>query len=467
MKKISKLILGCALMAIFLLSSGFLVVGHRGDPTKYPEETIQSDNSAFASGADYVELDVHLSADNVLVVSHDRDLARVTGISTIVSQNNFATLSQYRLPNGEHVMSLDQLFSYYKDKPNTKFVIETKKTKHNNPKNMESLLAECIKRHNMQSRVMIHSFSAPSLKTLSTLLPSVPRIFIVGSLKRINFDVLYYVNAVNVSADLIQKDPSLIHDLHAMGKRVFVWAEMNESPRLWNWLINNNVDGVVTNYPALGYRYKLAKEGSHEYRIDQDGYYLCRYATQLVENPYLLVNTKKQVKAGEQVHVDQAVTANGRQYYQIAKNHYVPAAYVSFYLQSNQVFPYWHKTLRLKAGWPAASWREPSFKRQPTGQARHDQNYAVWGFNGSTQNMWFLTKKGWLPSRHVLLAPFAKNEVGFWYYQQLPERDRQTNISLLVFDPLRPRIKLSYQHQLNLTHQILTGDSSSPLSDLV
>lgn len=467
MKKISKLILGCLLVASFIFNSGFLVVGHRGDPTKYPEESIQSDNSAFASGADYVELDVHLSADNVLVVSHDRDLARVTGISTIVSQNNFATLSQYRLQNGEHVMSLDQLFSYYKDKPNTKFVIETKKTKHNSPKNMETLLAACIKRHNMQSRVMIHSFSVASLKTMSELLPNVPRIFIVGSLKRINFEVLSYVNAVNISADLIQKDPNLIHDLHAMGKKVFVWAEMNESPHLWNWLINNNVDGVVTNYPALGYRYKLAKEGSRKYRIDQDGYYLCRYPTKLVENPYLLVATKTQVKAGQQVHVDQAVTAAGREYYQVAANHYLPAAYVSFYLQAGQVFPYWHKTIMLKPGATARGWREPSFKKAATSQVKMDQDYAVWGFNGSTQNMWFLTKAGWLPSRHVLLAPFAPNEVGFWYYKQLPQRDRQTNIRLLLYNPQLPSQKLTYQHLLQITQQILTGQAASQRSDLV
>lgn len=467
MKKISKLILGCALMAIFAFNSGFLVVGHRGDPTKYPEETIQSDNSAFASGADYVELDVHLSADNVLVVSHDRDLARVTGITTIVSQNNFATLSQYRMANGEHVMSLDQLFSYYKDRPNTKFVIETKKTKHNNPKNMEQLLADCIKRHNMQDRVMIHSFSAPSLKTLSQLLPSVPRIFIVGSLKRINFEVLSYVNAVNISSDLIKKDPNLIHDLHAMGKKVFVWAEMDESPRLWNWLINNNVDGVVTNYPALGYRYKLAKEGSHEYRIDQDGYYLCRYPTRVVENPYLPVATRQLVQAGQQVHVENAVKAGGIHYYQIAKNHYVPSGYVSFYLQAGQVFPYWHKTVSLKPGWPAASWQEPNFKYKPTGKSRHNKRYAVWGFNGSTQSMWFLTQKGWLPSRHVLLSAFDKGEVGAWYYKQLPERDRQTNISLLDYDPLQAQINLPYQRRLQLTGEILTGQPQSRISDLV
>ena len=100
---------------IFIFESGFLVIGHRGNPSKYPEETIQSDNSAFADGADYVELDLHVSKDNVLVVSHDRDLSRVVGSSVIVSQNNFSYLNTLKQANGESIISLDQLFDYYKD----------------------------------------------------------------------------------------------------------------------------------------------------------------------------------------------------------------------------------------------------------------------------------------------------------------------------------------------------------------
>lgn len=112
---------------IFIFESGFLVIGHRGNPSKYPEETIQSDDSAFDDGADYVELDLHVSKDNTLVVSHDRDLSRVVGSSVIVSQNNFSYLNTLKQANGESIISLDQLFNYYKDKPKTKFLIETKR----------------------------------------------------------------------------------------------------------------------------------------------------------------------------------------------------------------------------------------------------------------------------------------------------------------------------------------------------
>lgn len=455
---VQKLFLMSCCCLIYLFSSAFLVVGHRGDPTKFPEETIQSDNSAFASGADYVELDLHVSQDNVLVVSHDRNLQRVTNSNIIVSQNNFATLHQLTQKNGEHIISLDQLFDYYQNRPQTKFVLETKKTKHNNPKNMEALLAACIKAHHMEKRVMIHSFSAPSLKTLSQLLPQVPRIFIVGSLRRINFDVLSYVTAVNVSADLIKSDPKLVPELHDMGKKVFVWAEMDESPKLWNWLINNNVDGVVTNFPALGYHYKLAKEGSHKYAINQTGFYLCYYPTRLVENPYVKVFKNSVISQGEQVQVSNAVSEQDATYYQIGQASFVPAAFISLNLKPDQIRPYWGSRLIVKKGRLAAAQASPDLHLQTSRYLQTHKYYRIFGFNGSLNHLWLLTSQGWVDGRDVLLTnPGSDSPVANWYYRQLPPKERQHNIALLKYDPLPAVASPSFDQQAKLV-QRLTAD---------
>ena len=52
-----------------------LVVAHRGAPTVAPEHTIPAYEAALQAGADALELDVHLSADDQLVVIHDGTLA--------------------------------------------------------------------------------------------------------------------------------------------------------------------------------------------------------------------------------------------------------------------------------------------------------------------------------------------------------------------------------------------------------
>src|SRR5699024_10799565 len=150
----------------------FDVIGHRGDPIKAPEETFESFNTAFSEGADYVELDLHVSKDNVLVVSHAKNLERITGTSMVDSEQNFSTLRQLHQETGQPINSLDQVFDHYKDNPKTKILIETKKTKKGNPQNMEELLKECIDKYGMQNRVMFHSFSTKSMQNEAKLMPN-------------------------------------------------------------------------------------------------------------------------------------------------------------------------------------------------------------------------------------------------------------------------------------------------------
>ncbi|MEU6311633.1 glycerophosphodiester phosphodiesterase [Streptomyces sp. NPDC047014] len=54
-------------------------VGHRGDPYRFPENTLPSIRSAFARGADAVEIDVRLTRDGVPVLLHDESLRRLWG----------------------------------------------------------------------------------------------------------------------------------------------------------------------------------------------------------------------------------------------------------------------------------------------------------------------------------------------------------------------------------------------------
>lgn len=55
------------------------VVGHRGDPYRARENTLASVRSAFARGADAVEIDVRLTRDGVPVLLHDDTLKRLWG----------------------------------------------------------------------------------------------------------------------------------------------------------------------------------------------------------------------------------------------------------------------------------------------------------------------------------------------------------------------------------------------------
>lgn len=94
-----------------------LVIGHRGLPCLYPENTIASFLAAILYGADGVELDVWLTADNEAVVVHDGDLRRVAGVQLEVKKSTYSELKKHSLGMGQHVPLLrDVLKAIPKDK---------------------------------------------------------------------------------------------------------------------------------------------------------------------------------------------------------------------------------------------------------------------------------------------------------------------------------------------------------------
>ena len=64
-----------------------LIIGHRGLPGLYPEETMPSYEAAAAAGADSLEEDLHLSRDCVLVARHNPWLSDNTNIATVAKSN--------------------------------------------------------------------------------------------------------------------------------------------------------------------------------------------------------------------------------------------------------------------------------------------------------------------------------------------------------------------------------------------
>ena len=63
-----------------------LVIAHRGHSARYPENTLEAYRAAIASGADLVETDARLSADGVVIASHDPDPVSYTHLDVYKRQ---------------------------------------------------------------------------------------------------------------------------------------------------------------------------------------------------------------------------------------------------------------------------------------------------------------------------------------------------------------------------------------------
>jgi len=72
----------------------FIVSGHRGYSSKYPENTLLSFQAAIELGVDMLELDLHLSADGVIMLMHDNTLDRTTNGTGLLRDKTCAQLKE-------------------------------------------------------------------------------------------------------------------------------------------------------------------------------------------------------------------------------------------------------------------------------------------------------------------------------------------------------------------------------------
>ncbi|MBN2794127.1 MAG: glycerophosphodiester phosphodiesterase [Clostridia bacterium] len=85
------------------------IIAHRGEHTFYQENTIEAFKKAIELEADGIELDVHLTKDQVLVVYHDFDMFSLTGEHKIISEYTLEALKTIKFKRGESIPTLDEV----------------------------------------------------------------------------------------------------------------------------------------------------------------------------------------------------------------------------------------------------------------------------------------------------------------------------------------------------------------------
>ena len=88
----STLLFTAALMSLTSTAPAQEIVAHRGFSARAPENTLSAFRLAWESGTDACELDLHLTADQQIVIMHDADTKRTTGIAKRISESTLADL---------------------------------------------------------------------------------------------------------------------------------------------------------------------------------------------------------------------------------------------------------------------------------------------------------------------------------------------------------------------------------------
>ena len=200
---------GAAAQTESTLEGPVLNIGHRGASAYAPEHTFAAYDLALEQGADYIEIDLQMSADGVLVALHDKTLNRTADAPEGVPERycrglvSTKTLEQIKMCDagswfspeyaGEQIPTLEEIFQRYGTSVN--YYIETK-----NPEaapGMEEELLRLMGEYGLLEpaaenwQVLIQSFSAESLMKIHELEPSLPliQLYWAGTSKSIQRDL--------------------------------------------------------------------------------------------------------------------------------------------------------------------------------------------------------------------------------------------------------------------------------------
>ena len=139
-----------------------IMIGHRGNPTQAPENSLSGFLTAYENGADVFEIDVEITKDGEIVIMHDNTINRTTDYTGDLTVNNMTLeeIKTYRLKDkagkltDEAVPTFREVLEAFKEKDCRIFI----EFKGYNQKNVPAALA-LVKEYEMEDRVDVISFN--------------------------------------------------------------------------------------------------------------------------------------------------------------------------------------------------------------------------------------------------------------------------------------------------------------------
>jgi glycerophosphoryl diester phosphodiesterase len=137
----------------------FLKIGHRGARAHAVENTLESFGKGIELGANALELDVRISKDSHLIISHDDNLKKVYGKDVRTNESTLAELKQ--LTEGR-IATLEEALSFI-DRKVEKILVELKEVGY------EKDVLDLIRAKKLEDRVIIISFHEETLARIRDL----------------------------------------------------------------------------------------------------------------------------------------------------------------------------------------------------------------------------------------------------------------------------------------------------------
>lgn len=232
-----------------------IIIAHRGGASLGVENSLSCIEKGIATGADMIEVDLHLTVDRHIVVCHDWCINRTTNGKGKIEEMTLEQIQTFRLLNhdgtlsNETIPTLEQVLSICKGR--CPLLLEIKKKNDDQYFGIEALADSIVKSYGMEKEVIFQSFNDdvlfqlhaidPTLRLEKLLVVRIGNILIDNSFSKFNWDKYSFISSFNIHRYFASKH--FISDMHAHDKEVKVWTVNNPAK------VSTNVDGIITDRP--------------------------------------------------------------------------------------------------------------------------------------------------------------------------------------------------------------------------
>ena len=246
-----------------------LVHGHRGARAARPENTLAAFQYAIEAGVDVLELDVAVTRDNVLVVSHDpalnAEICSGPGPAHPIREMTLAELRRWdcgskvnpafpkqqltpgaRIPALDEVLALERRGSFGFNIETKSFPLRPQLTPP--PEEFARMLAGAVRRHKLERRVIVQSFDFRTLVAMKKIAPELRLAALWSSGPRDFVSIARETGAGIVAPRFGLVTPEQVRAAQQAGLEVVPWTA--NDPADWNRLIAAGVDAIITDDPA-------------------------------------------------------------------------------------------------------------------------------------------------------------------------------------------------------------------------
>lgn len=245
-----------------------LVIAHQGGDGIWPGDTMFAFQHAVDLGVDVLEMDLHVTKDDILVLMHDETVDRTTDGTGAVESMTLAEIKQ--LDAGYHwtadegatfpyrgqgitVPTLEEVFRAF---PDMRMTIEIKKTGPSVAKPFCSL----IRAYQMQDRVLVASFHDERMKEFRRVCPEVATsgandettVFVVMTkafLGGFHSPGFYSLQVPEESSGITIMTQAFVNAAHERRLAVEPWT-INDPEQMKRY-IEWGVDGIITDRPDI------------------------------------------------------------------------------------------------------------------------------------------------------------------------------------------------------------------------